>query len=259
MPITRSITFILISLVWLPRAAPAADYARKALLTGTLTVRDSGPAEAALAGPLSRRYDMAQLDVVFSTDTKVKYTLERGGFSSTLGVTTLVVTFVAADGKRYDTDIVIGRFYANGVLPRFKTLPPRNVPLRKIIVSGMNVPPIRQIYWLDGREKLSGETEDAANCAEGKCRWREAADYCASRGGRLLTVAELKNMYAAECEGRELDACRAWYWAAAEYAQYPRNAWYVDFMYGQAAAAPKTTTAYVRCFVPSAAAGGVKE
>jgi hypothetical protein len=30
-------------------------------------------------------------------------------------------------------------------------------------------------------------------------------------------------------------------------------------MYGQAAAAPKTTTAYVRCFVPSAAAGGVKE
>ncbi|HOI43756.1 MAG TPA: hypothetical protein PK523_12505, partial [Elusimicrobiales bacterium] len=229
--------------------APAADYSRMPLLTAPLSVRDEADAEVILAAPVSRHYEMAQLDVVFSTGVKVTGTLKNGGFNAGLGVTTMVIALVTADGREYVTENVIGRFYPNGVLPKFRTLPPRKMPLRKMTIRGRNIPPITQIYWVEGREKRSEENDDPSRCSRGVCNWNEAADYCSSEEGRLLTVAELKDLYAGTCRGKDLYECKADYWSAAEYAHFPRKAWLVDFTSGEERTALKTAKAYVRCVV----------
>ncbi len=236
-------------LLALPGSGRTAEYSKIPLLRGPIAVRDGADTEVKLARPVSRHYELAELEVVFTAGAAVKYTYRGGGINFAEGTANLTVTFVAADGKRYSTDPRIDAFYANGVLPKFETLPPRNVQLKKILVSGTNLPRIDQIFWIEGRKKLSdgraGETP--AYCAKGPCHWREAADYCGGQGGRLPTVGELKDLYKAECEGKTLDACRNWYWSSEEYARYPANAWYVTFYYGQGVTAAKTATAYVRC------------
>lgn len=231
--------------------APAADYSRVPLLTAPLSVRDEVPVEVILPAPVSRHYEMAQLDVVFSTGVKVTGTLKSGGFNAGLGVTTLVIALTTADGGEYVTENVIGRYYPNGVLPKFRTLPPRKMPLRKMRVRGRNVPQIMQVYWVEGREKRSdaGANDDPSRCDRDKCNWREAADYCSGKDGRLLTVAELKDLYAGECRGKDLYECKADYWSSAEYAHFPRKAWLVDFTSGEERTALKTSKAYVRCIV----------
>jgi hypothetical protein len=196
---------------------------------------------------------MAQLDIVFSTEALGKYTVKPGGMVSARGAVNLAVTFAGDNGEKYSADTVTGDFYADGVLAKFVSLPPRNVPLRRISLRGMNVPPIKQIYWVEGREKLSGEDENLAHCEKGKCGWREAMDYCRSRGGRLLRLAELRTMYSDECAGRELEECGAGYWSSNEYAAFPRKAWYMDFSDGESVSALKSYTAYVRCIVPAKA------
>jgi len=197
---------------------------------------------------------MAQLEIVFSTDSAVKYSFTRDGISSARGPVRLTVALVSAKGERYSADIVTGKFRANSVQPKFITLPPLKVPLRKLVLRGRNVPPIEQVYLVEGREKLStGVDEDLSHCETGECRWNEAMDYCRSRGGRLLTREELKIMYADECEGRDLQACRAGYWSSTEYAVFPRKAWYVNFRDGNGVVALKTYSAFVRCLVPAGA------
>lgn len=238
----------------LERGAEAAEYSRQAVLSGPVIVKDDAVAEVLLSTPVSRRQEMAQLDIVFSTDTKVKYAFSRGGISSPRGAANLVVTLVGDDGSKYGADIVAGHFYANGVLTRFVTLPPRKVALRKMLLRGINVPPIRQIYWMEGREKLStGVDESLTHCEEGRCRWNEAMDYCRSRGGRLLTLGELKAMFADQCGAGQKD-CLGNFWASTEYAPFPRKAWYLDFRDGKGVVAEKIYTAYVRCIVPASAA-----
>ena len=252
MKIIRSASFIVLCLGCLlasPGSGRTAAYSRVPLLAGPIAVRDGLDTEVALPRPVSRQYELAELEVVFPAGTVVKYTYRGGGIYLSRGTANLVITFVGADGKKYDTDPKIGPFYTNGVLPKFKTLPPLNVPLKKMLVSGTNIQQIDQIFWIDGKKRLSnGRTgENPAYCGKGPCHWREAADYCSANGGRLPTVSELKALYKAECEGKSLDACRNWYWSSEEYAPYPNNAWYVTFYYGQSVTSAKTTTAYVRC------------
>ncbi|OGR81052.1 MAG: hypothetical protein A2X32_08905 [Elusimicrobia bacterium GWC2_64_44] len=238
----------------LGRGAGAAEYSRQAMLSGPVTVKDNAAAEVPLAAPVSRRQEMAQLDIVFSTDAAGKYSFSRGGISSPRGAVNLVVTLVADDGAKYVADIVTGDFYANGVLARFAVLPPRRVALRKMLLRGLNVPPIRQIYWVEGRERRStGVDETLTHCEEGKCRWNEAMDYCRSRGGRLLSLAELKAMFADQCAAGGED-CREGFWSSTEYAPFPRKAWYLDFSDGKGVAAEKIYNAHVRCMVPASAA-----
>jgi len=244
--------YCLLLLAVLPLAGEAAEYSSRPLLAAPVSVADDTVTEVQLPTPVSRRQEMAQLDIRFSTGTKVRYSFESGGIGSARGAASLLVTLVADDGKKYGADIVTGDFYPNGVQARFVTLPPRKTPLRKLLLRGRNLPPIEQIYWLEGREKLAtGVDEDLAHCEEGKCRWREAMDYCRSRGGRLLTLAELKTMYFDVCAGKE---CRVNFWSSTEYAQFPRNAWYVDFSDGKGVSALKTYSANVRCMVPAGAA-----
>lgn len=196
---------------------------------------------------------MVQLDIVFSTEAAAKYTVTRGVMVSSRGAVNLAVTLAGVNGEKFTADIVTGDFSGGGVLVKFISLPPRNAPFHKIYLRGINVPPIKQIYWVEGREKLSGVDEDLAHCEQRKCGWREAMDYCRSRGGRLLRLAELKTMFADECAGRELEECGAGYWSADEYAAFPRKAWYVDFSDGEAVSAFKSHAAYVRCIVPAGA------
>ena len=42
-------------------------------------------------------------------------------------------------------------------------------------------------------------------------------DYCASLGGRLPGVAELKALRAKECQDSAAEECRFNYWSSAEY------------------------------------------
>jgi len=245
---------LLLLLGALPPGGGAAEYVRQALLAGPVVVGDDAVLEVQLVNPVSRRSEMVQLDIVFSTDNAVKYAFTKDGISSPRGPARLAVTLVSGKGDQYSADIVMGTFYANGVLPKFTTLPPLKVPLRKMLLRGRNVPPIKQVYWVEGREKLStGVDEDLSHCETGECRWHEAMDYCISRGGRLLTKGELKTMYADECQGRDLPACRAGYWSSTEYAAFPRKAWYVDFRDGNGVVELKTYSAFVRCLVPAGA------
>lgn len=230
--------------------AAAADYSRTPLLAGPVSVKNDSVAEVALSTPVSRRQEMAQLYIEFAESPG--YSVTRDGISTPRGLASLVVTLSGDDGWRYTADIANGSFQANGVMPKFVMLPPRGVRLRRMTLRGMNVPPIKQIYWVEGREKLSapGTDEDLSNCERRRCGWREAMDYCASRGGRLLGIAELKLMYAKECAGKDLEVCRTDYWSSAEYAPFPRKAWYVDFRDGEAVPVLKTRLADVRCLVP---------
>lgn len=231
--------------------AAGSEYSRRALLPGPVTAGEE-PVEVALSSPVARRQEMAQLDIVFSSGTG-KYSFSAGGVSSARGAGSLTVTLLGDDGGRYAADMVTGDFYEGGVRARFVTLPPRNAPLRRVLLRGRNVPPVAQVYWLEGREKRStGVDEDAAHCGEDKCRWNEAMDYCRSRGGRLLTLNELKFLYDDECGGGA--ACSKAFWSSTEYARFPRKAWYVDFSDGGKVAAEKLRTAFVRCMVPASAA-----
>lgn len=247
-------TMLLCGLLLLPAAGPAAEYVRRPLLSAPVTLADDAALEVQLSTPVSRGGEMAQLDIVFAADGAAGYTFTKDGIISPTGPARLTATLVSDNGAEYGADIVTGVFYDNGVRPRFVKLPPRRVPLRRLLLRGRNVPPISQIYWVEGREKLaSGVDEDLAHCEEGKCGWREAMDYCRSRGGRLLTRLELKAMYDDECRGAERPGCGAGYWSSSEYAQFPRKAWYVDFEDGKSVAALKTYTAFVRCLVPAGA------
>ena len=239
----------------LPLGGMATEYSRQPILAAPVIVKDDSACEVLLSTPVSRRHDMVQLDIVFSTDAGARYTFRKDGISSARGSVNLVVTLVGDNREQYSADIVMGNFHDGGVLPKFVTLPPRKVPLRKMILRGINVPPIKQIYWVEGREKLSssGVDEDLSHCGDGNCRWREAMDYCRSRGGRLLTLDELKIMYADECVGRDREECRVKYWSSTEYALFPRKAWYVDFNDGKAVSESKINIAYVRCIVPAGA------
>ena len=238
-----------------PVAGGAAEYSRQAVLAAPVSAKDGAVFEVPLSTPVSRRRDMAQLEIVFSRDSLAKYTFARGGISSADGPADLVVTLIGDNGLKYSADIVNGQVYASGVFAKFVIVPPRKVTFRKMSLRGRNVPLIEQIYWLEGREKLAtGVDEKLTHCEEGKCSWREAMDYCGSRGGRLLTRTELNSMYMDECGGRGPETCRARYWSSEEYAPFPRKAWYVDFSDGKGVSAFKIQTAYVRCMVPAGAA-----
>lgn len=245
----------LLLLCVLPLAVAAGEYARTPLLAGPVTVKNDSVTDVQLSTPVSRRQDMAQLDIEFAEGGG--YSVTRDGILTPRGLAGLVVTLAGDDGWKYTADIVNGSFHANGVMPKFVMPPPRNVRLRKMTLRGMNVPVIKQIYWVEGREKLSvpGTDEDLSNCERRRCGWREAMDYCASRGGRLLTMAELKLMYARECAGKDLETCHTGYWSSAEYAPFPRKAWYIDFRDGRAVSALKTYLADVRCLVPKSPKG----
>lgn len=230
--------------------AGAAEYSRRALLAGPVTAGEEG-VEVALSSPVARRQEMAQLEITFSSGAG-KYSFSGGGISSARGAGALTVTMLGDGGGRYTADIVTGNFYEGGVVARFVTLPPRNAPLRRLLLKGRNVPPVAQVYWLEGREKRStGVDEDAAHCGEDRCRWNEAMDYCRSRGGRLLTLAELRFLYDDECRGGA--ACRDAFWSSTEYAPFPRKAWYMDFSDGEKVAADKVRLLSVRCMVPASA------
>lgn len=246
--------FALLSLAGLAAGAPAAEYSRRGLLDGPVTLENETAAEIALSTPVGRRQEMAQLEIAFSTAAG-KYAFSRGGVSSSGGAGTITATLLGDDGGRYSADSVNGDFYPGGVRIRFVSLPPRGVALRRLILRGRYVPPVLQVYWLEGREKLAtGVDEDPRHCEERKCSWSEAMDYCRGRGGRLLTLAELKDMYRDKCPaGGE---CRGEFWSATEYAAFPRKAYYLDFDDGKSVAAEKINIAYVRCLVP--ASGRVK-
>ena len=236
----------------LPQRGGAGEYSRQALLAGPAAVADGAVLALPLAAAVSRRGEMVQLDVEFATESAAGYTFARDGISSARGRTRLTVSLASVKGEKYGADIVNGGFHANGVRLKFITLPPLKVPLKKLLLSGANVPPIKQVYWVEGREKLStGVDEAPAHCGDGKCRWNEAMDYCRSLGGRLLSKTELADMYLDECGGGA--ACRDAFWSSTEYAPFPRKAWYVDFRNGKGVAAFKTYSAFVRCMVPAGA------
>ncbi|OGR40557.1 MAG: hypothetical protein A2X29_09610 [Elusimicrobia bacterium GWA2_64_40] len=236
----------------LPPRGLAGEYSRQALLAGPVTVTDTAALAVPLTAAVSRRGEMAQLDIEFSTVSAAGYTFAEDGISSARGRARLTVSLVSVKGEKYGADMVTGDFYSNGVRLKFITLPPLKVPLKKIVLSGTNVPPIKQVYWVEGREKLStGVDEAASHCGKGECRWNEAMDYCRSRGGRLLTRTELADMYLDECGGGA--ACRDAFWSSTEYAPFPRKAWYVDFRDGKNVAEFKTYMAFVRCLVPAGA------
>lgn len=249
MRISAVSVLVLASLACLAAGAPAAEYSRRALLAGPVTLKDDADVEVMLAKPVGRRQEMAQLEIAFSTATG-RYVYSRGGVSSPGGAGMLTVTLLGDDGGRYTADIVNGKFYPGGVRARFVALPPRNTALRRLILRGRNLPEILQIYWLEGREKLAtGVDEDLRHCEERKCSWSEAMDYCRARGGRLLSLSELKAMHADECGAG--GTCADSFWSATEYAPFPRKAWYLDFSDGKSVAIEKTYTAFVRCIVPA--------
>jgi hypothetical protein len=248
-------------LLALPGTGLASQYSASPLLAGPITVPDGVGIEIDLVTPVSRHYDNAELDVVFAKGTVVKYAYEKRGIRLERGVADLVITFVSESGANYGTDPKIDKFYANGVMPMFETLPPRNVRFNKFVVNGSNLPEIVQIYWVDGKKRLSdaGAGEDPAHCGQGRCHWREAVDYCNVKGGRLPTVAELKGIYKAECRGKTSDICRNWYWSSEEYELSPDNAWYVTLYYGRAVTMAKTASAYARCLADGGDAAGKAE
>lgn len=228
-----------------PNGARAAEYSRRPLLTGSIQLEDDVAAEVALSTPAVRRRQMCQLEIAFSTGAG-RNSLASGG------AVALTATLLGDDGGRYTADIVNGDLYPGGVRAKFVSLPPRNVALRKLVLRGRNVRQVGQVYWLEGMEKLStGVDEDPRHCGKDRCRWNEAMDYCSGRGGRLLTLSELKAMYEDECGSGE--PCRDAFWSATEYAPFPRRAWYVDFADGSKVAAEKIQLAYVRCMVPASA------
>ena len=226
-----------------PGGALAAEYSRRALLAGPVQLNDDVAAEVALSTPAVRRQQMCQLEIAFSTGAG------RNSPASG-GAVTLTAALLGDDGGRYTADIVNGATYPGGVRVKFVTLPPRNVALRRLVLLGRNVRQVSQVYWLEGMEKLStGVDEDPLHCGKDRCRWNEAMDYCRGRGGRLLTLAELKAMYDYECGSA--GACRDAFWSATEYAPFPRKAWYVNFADGSKVAVEKINLAYVRCIVPA--------
>jgi len=65
------------------------------------------------------------------------------------GLAEIYVTFLAESGARYSTKKVIDRFYLSEVWLRFESIPPKDVSLKSIIVTGKNLPRINQVYWFD--------------------------------------------------------------------------------------------------------------
>lgn len=238
---------------FLAGVAAAGEYSRRPLLSAPAAVRAEAPLELRLAAPVALFGEAAQLEVVFSS--AAGFVFSGQGIISARGRADLTLTLVSDGGEAYTAHMTGGDFYPGGVRCRFSAPPRRKVPLRRLLLNGRNLPPIEQVYWVEGREKLSGAVpdENVAHCEKGKCDWREAMDYCHGRGGRLLTRVELNAMYFDECAAGAGAGCGRNYWASEEYAQFARKAWYVNFGDGAAAPALKTRQFYVRCLVPAGA------
>lgn len=251
--IMKLISLLLLAVGLLASAAACAGYSRRPLLEAPVAVREDAALELKLVSPVALFGEAAQLEVVFSSAAGFVFSEE--GISSARGRADLALTLAADGGAAYTAHLVGGDFSADRVLCRFSVPPRRKVPLRRLRLAGRNLPPIAQIYWVEGREKRSepGTDETLKHCEEGRCDWREAMDYCHSRGGRLLTRAELNAMYFDECASGAGSGCGNEYWSSEEYSRFTRNAWYVGFDDGKPVAALKTRQAHVRCLVPAGA------
>ena len=99
--------------------------------------------------PLSRTKTRVELDVMFSTDTIVKYTLGNGEIVFGNGRGTLKIEFNTKDGKTYRTKKGFVGFYDTGILPSFEEQPPKSIKFTRMLIIGENLPRIEQIRWID--------------------------------------------------------------------------------------------------------------
>lgn len=144
-----AITFFTYLLLVLPTHGIAGAFTQEALLNTPITVKDDIPTEIQIQEPLSRNFNAVELDVAFDTSTIIEYIYRTGGMNLSSGLAELNITFVSESGVRYSTKKAIDRFYLSEVWLRFENLPPKDVSLKSIIVTGKNLPRINQIYWFD--------------------------------------------------------------------------------------------------------------
>lgn len=78
------------------------------------------------------------------------------------------------------------------------------------------------------------------------CTWNQAMDYCKREGSRLLTSAEIINIYDSVCNktGPKSEYCDRRHWSSEP---YTANSWLTYFHYRSGVSSDKSETSYVRC------------